>query len=90
MVRRVALRQLMGLDGSELLERAEELRYAPPVPEAWRATDAGTALAEQADLAMALAPLRVEFDERQWADLGRRLDRGEEPDAAAEAVRQRA
>ena len=79
----------MGLDGPALLERAEALRHAPEVPDAWRGSDAESALALQADLAMALARLRVEFDDRQWVDLGQRLDRGEELDAAAAAVRAR-
>jgi hypothetical protein len=76
------------MDAGELWRWAEALRHAPPVPASFRGTPADTSLAEQAELAAALAALRVEFDDARWAHLGRRLERGEELNAAARAVRE--
>lgn len=69
----------------ELLDRAAALRQAPPIPPEWARF--GHVLAEQADLAAALAPLRVEFDDAQWQHLGALLEEGLEPDHAAALVR---
>jgi hypothetical protein len=88
LVRRVAVRQQMRMDAPELIRWADDLRSAPPVPPDWRGTPVETSLADQADLANALAPLRVEFDDHQWAELARRLERGDELNAAAQAVRE--
>ncbi|MGO4603680.1 hypothetical protein [Terrabacter sp. 2YAF2] len=71
----------------ELRRWASDLRQAPPPPGKWSGAPWATALAEQADLAEALAPLRDELDDEQWADLGRRLERGDDLDAASSAVR---
>ena len=87
LVRQVALAQLLRMDAGELLERAAALRDAPPVPPGWESTGADTALSEQSALASALAPLRVEFDDAQWAMLGELLQTGLEPGAAAARVR---
>ncbi|MHA3838281.1 hypothetical protein ACXR8F_21415 [Terrabacter sp. AAH1] len=89
LVRRVAVRQLMDMDAAALVQRADALRRAPRVPPAWRDGSAETSLAQQADLAMALAPLRVEFDDLQWAELRERVDLGEDVETAAKLVREK-
>lgn len=63
--------------------RAAALRDAPPMPPGWGDTGAREAMTEQADLASALAPLRVEFDDASWARLGELLRSGMSPDGAA-------
>jgi hypothetical protein len=83
--RLVAVRQMLAMTAPDLLERAAALRGAPPVPPEW-AQFAGV-LEEQADLAAALAPLRVEFDDAQWDHLGALICEGLEPDHAANLVR---
>jgi hypothetical protein len=83
--RLVAVRQMLGMTEPELLVHAAALRDAPPVPPEW-AQFAGV-LEEQADLAAALAPLRVEFDDAQWDHLGALMWEGLEPDQAAALVR---
>jgi hypothetical protein len=84
--RLVALRQLLGMTAPELLDRAAALRQAPPIPPDW-AAQLGDVLDEQAALAAALAPLRVEFDDAQWRHLSVLLEEGLEPDHAASLVR---
>ena len=86
-VRRVALSQMLKMGAGELLDRAAALRDAPPVPPGWAGTGAETALSEQSALASALAPLRIEFDDAQWAVLGELLHSGLAPDAAAVRLR---
>lgn len=51
--RRVAVRQMLGMTAPELLDRAAALRQAAPIPPEWARF--GHVLAEQADLAAALA-----------------------------------
>lgn len=85
--RRTAVHQQMRMSSAELRRWASDLRQAPPPPQKWSGAPWATALAEQADLADALAPLREELDDEQWADLGRRLERGDDLDAASAAVR---
>lgn len=84
--RLLAVRQLLGMSAPELLDRAAALREAPPMPSDWAAR-LGDVLEEQALLAAALAPLRVEFDEAQWHHLGVLICEGLEPDHAAALVR---
>ncbi|TQJ49285.1 hypothetical protein [Phycicoccus sp. SLBN-51] len=85
LTRIVTVRQMLGMTAAELLDRAAALRQAPPVPPEWERF--GHVLEEQADLAAALAPLRVEFDDAQWRNLGALLEEGLEPDHAAALVR---
>lgn len=82
-VRQVAINQMLTMSADELLDRAAALRDAPPVPPGWQDTGAQDAMTEQADLAAALAPLRVEFDDATWSKLGELLRSGMSPDAAA-------
>ena len=84
--RLVTVRELLGMTAPELLERAAALRAAPPMPSDWAAR-LGDVLEEQAALADALAPLRVEFDDAQWQHLGVLICEGLEPDHAAALVR---
>jgi hypothetical protein len=83
--RRVAVAQLLGMSAPELLERAAALRHAELVPP-WAETVVGV-LEEQAELASALGPLRVEFDDAEWHHLGVLVAEGLEPDHAAALVR---
>jgi hypothetical protein len=84
--RQVTVRQLLEMTAPELLERASALRQAPPIPSNW-AAELGGVLEEQAALASALAPLRVEFDDAQWQHLGVLIGEDLEPDHAAALVR---
>lgn len=83
-VRRVAINQMLTMSADELLDRAAALRDAPP---GWQDTGAQDGMTEQADLAAALAPLRVEFDDATWSKLGELLRSGMSPDAAACGLR---
>jgi hypothetical protein len=69
----------------ELLARAAAMRETPPVPSG--GPRFGDVLEEQAALAAAMAPLRVEFGEAQWRHLGALVCEGLEPDHAAALVR---
>lgn len=86
-VRRVAINQMLTMGADELLDRAAALGDAPPVPPGWEHTGAQEAMNEQADLAAALTPLRGEFDDRKWNDLGALLRPGLSPDAASRRLR---
>ena len=83
--RLVTVHQLLGMTAPELLERAAALREAPPLPSDWAAR-LGDVLEEQAALADALAPLRVELYEANWQHLGVLICEGLEPDQAAALV----
>lgn len=84
--RLAVVRQMLGMNAQELLDRAAALRDAPPLPSFWL-NRLGDVLGEQAALAASLAPLRVEFDDAQWRHLGALMCEGLEPDHAAALVR---
>jgi hypothetical protein len=86
-VRRVAINQMLTMSADELFDRAAALRDAPPVPPGSEHTGVEEAMNEQADLAAALAPLRVELDDKKWVELGELLRSGLSPDAAARRLR---